>query len=85
MKKFSKNLVTFARRYKKFSFVLVMAAVGIGLQIGGLATAARWVLGGTAIILAVPMLIDMIRDLRMGTYGVDVLAITAIVTAVIMR
>lgn len=74
----------FVRQYKQFSIAVGMAVVGLGLQLGGLDTAAHWVLGGTAVVLAVPMLVHMIQDLRMGTYGVDILAITAITTAVIM-
>jgi len=85
MKKILKNITSFALHYRQFSFAIAMAIIGLGLQIGGLATIAHLVLGLTAVGLAVPMLINMIRDLRMGTFGVDILAITAIVTAVIMH
>lgn len=84
MKKITKKVARFVRQYKQFSIACGMALLGLGLQLGGLATASHWVLGGTALVLAVPMLVHMIQDLRMGTYGVDILAITAITTAVIM-
>ena len=85
MKKILRNVMSFVLRYKQFSFAMGVAIVGLALQLGGLGTASHWVLGLTAIALAVPMLVNMIRDLRMGTYGVDILAITAIVTAVVMH
>lgn len=85
MKKVLKNITGFVLQYRQFSFAAAMTIVGLGLQLVGLATVSHWVLGLTAVALAVPMLIDMIRDLRMGTYGVDILAITAITTAVIMH
>lgn len=74
----------FVFRYKQFSFAAVMAVVGLGLQLAGLGVAAHWILGLSAAILTIPLLLEMVRDLRMGAYGVDILAITAIVTALIM-
>lgn len=84
MIKTAKKLGRFVRQYKQFSFAGAMAVLGLGLQLGGLSNVSHWVLGGTAIALAVPMLVHMLQDLRMGTYGVDILAITAIATAVYM-
>ncbi len=85
MKKIVKDVARFVRQYKQFSSATGLAVLGLILQLAGLATLSHWVLGGTAVVLALPMLVHMIRDLRGGTYGVDILAITAIVTAVIMR
>lgn len=75
----------FIGQYKQFSFAAMASVIAIVLQLSGQATMSHWVLGCTAIAVATPMLFAMIRDLRMGTYGVDILAITAIVTAVIMK
>ncbi len=85
MKKIWKITMRFARQYKAFSIAVVMAVLALGLQLGGLKSAAHGVLGITCLALVVPMLVSMVRELRMGTYGVDILAITAIVTAVLMR
>lgn len=85
MTKKTKATIRFIRRYWEFSIAFASAFIGVLLQLLGVPGAAHWVLGLTTLVLAVPMMYGMIRDLREGTYGVDILAITAIVTAVLMR
>jgi len=84
MAKKTKTIAHFIRHYWKFSIAVGAAVVGIILQLLTAQTAAHWILGGSTLLLTLPMVVGMIRDLREGTYGVDILAITAIVTAVIM-
>lgn len=79
------RLVVFARRYKLFSLAFVAAAVALVLEVTGLHTAAHWVLGVTALIIALPLMKGMWEDFRTGTYGIDILALTAIVTSVILK
>jgi heavy metal translocating P-type ATPase len=78
------RLLRFIKAYRLFAAVLLGAGVALGLDLGGLDTAAHWLLAIIAGISLVPLLWDMIRDLRQGTYGVDILAATAITTALIM-
>lgn len=85
MKKVFKSIWRFVLHYRMFSLAIVASLIGLALQLLGFDTVMAWVLGGTAAIVAVPMVIDMVRDLRNGTYGVDILAITAIATAIIMK
>lgn len=80
-----KKIVRFVRAYKLFSFALITSAVALGLDIGGLDTAAHWILGVLGVAVLLPLLYGMIQDIRDGTYGVDILAATAIGTAVIMQ
>ena len=80
-----KKYIQFAKQYWQFSISVLAAVAGLVLNFGGYDTASHWVLGVTAVGLALPMVFDMIQDLRDGTYGVDILAITAIVTAVVMK
>lgn len=80
-----KKVLRFFRTYKLFGFALVAAAVALGLDIAGRDTIAHWVLGGAASIAIMPTLWNIWQDIRTGTYGVDILAVTAIGTAVIMR
>jgi heavy metal translocating P-type ATPase len=75
----------FFRHYLQFSLALAVAVVALGLELGGLHLAAHWLLGVAAIASVFPLLWGMWEDLRMGTYGVDILAATAIVTAVVMH
>ncbi len=70
--------------YKQFGFVVVAFLVAIILDLAGLDTAAKWILGVTATINVIPLAWGMIQDLRDGKWGIDVLAATAIVTSVIL-
>lgn len=79
-----KNIITFVRAYKLFSFALVASGIALGLDLGGIDTIAKLILIITSIAVLVPLLYGMIQDIRDGTYGVDILAATAIGTALIM-
>lgn len=80
-----KKLVRFVRAYKLFSFALITSIVALGLDLGGLDTITHWILGILSVAVLLPLLYGMIQDIRDGTYGVDILAATAIGTAVIMH
>jgi len=75
----------FLKRYKMFSGVVVAAVVALGLNLAGFKTAAHWILGTVALLAALPLLRDMWEDVRSGTYGIDILAITAIVASVLLH
>lgn len=79
-----KNIVNFVRHYYLFVVAAVGAAVALVLDIRGLEKIAQWVLIITVAAETLKLLHGMIQDLREGTYGVDILAATAIVTALIM-
>lgn len=85
MTKRVRGIAGFVRHYWEFSVAAGAAIVGLILQLAGVQAAAHLILGASTLLLAVPMVVGMVRDLREGTYGVDILAITAIVTAVVMR
>lgn len=73
------------RRYKLFSLAVVALLVGIGLQIAGQSTAAHWTVGLVATLELFPLLYGMFQDIRSGTYGVNILAASAILTAVLLH
>jgi len=73
------------RHYWQFSLISVVTIVALGLQLAGLSTASHLILGIAAGLSVLPLAWGMIQDIREGTYGVDILAITAIATAVIMH
>ena len=68
-------------------YPIVAVTVLVGLVVGGLllsddATAAQWLASGFALIIALQTSIRMIKDLLHGHWGVDVLAVMAIVSTV---
>lgn len=80
-----KQLFHLIGHYKLFSLTALVAIIGLSLESGGLLTAAHWLLSVVALIVALPLLYDMYQDLRHGTYGIDILAITAIVSSILLK
>jgi heavy metal translocating P-type ATPase len=78
------KIIRFLRGYLGFSVATVAAIVGLILLSTGQHTAALWVIGTVSILETLPLLKGMLDDLRTGTYGIDILAITAIVTSVVL-
>jgi heavy metal translocating P-type ATPase len=76
--------VQFLRHYKLFSLAVASLLAGLVLQFTHNQTAAHWLLGTVSIIEVFPLAWDMWQDVRAGTYGIDILAATAIVTSVIL-
>ena len=79
-----KNLIHFFKVYLQFGLVILTVVLALPLDLSGFHTAAHLLLGFSALANAVPLLWDMIQDLRSGKYGVDILAATAIITSVVL-
>lgn len=79
-----RRLVQFLRHYKLFSLAILSIIAGLVLASTKQHTAEHWILSVTSIIAVLPILRDMWEDLRTGKYGIDILAITAIVTSVLL-
>lgn len=80
-----RKFVGFFKEYKQFGFTLLSIVAALVLQIAGFKQAANIVLAASAVINLLPLLWGMIQDLRVGTYGVDILAATAIISSVLFR
>lgn len=80
-----KRLWRGARRYWQLTLALVAAAIGLILQLIGWHHATHWVLGTVALLLCLPLMAGMWDDFRNGSYGLDVLALTAIVVSVLLH
>ncbi len=81
-----KKILHTIRQYYLFYFALLASTVALILQLVlAEPTATNWILGITCGIVLIPLAWRMARDLSEGTYGVDILAATAIVTAVLLR
>lgn len=78
------RLIRFFAEYKLFAGGLIAASAALILDAAGFDTAAHWILGLAAGAALIPLLWGMWNDIRDGTYGVDILAATAIATAIIM-
>lgn len=82
---FNRLPFTFARRYKLFSLALLATIAGGVLELFRLHTPAHSILAVISLIIALPLIKDMYDDYNAGAYGIDVLALTAIITSVILR
>jgi len=80
-----KNIREMLVRYKLFSGALIAFIVSLGFEFTKLSWVSHWILGVTAIVEVVPLLWGMFQDFRSGTYGIDILAATAIISSVVFK
>lgn len=80
-----KKIVQFVRTYKLFSLLVDAGLIALALDILDKDAAAHWLLGSICVLVLLPLVYKMWRDVRHGTYGVDILAATAIITALVMQ
>ena len=80
-----KKIRLFFREYKQFGLVITSVVLALGLQLAGYRTAANTILILSAVVNVIPLIWGMIQDLRSGIYGVDILAATAIISAVLFK
>jgi heavy metal translocating P-type ATPase len=78
-------LLRFLKHYWQFSVAALSLIIALVLHFTNLSTASHWLLGSVSLILTIPLLYGMWDDLRNGKYGIDILAATAIVTAVLLH
>lgn len=77
-----RRLIRFVRHYRLFSVSIITVLVGIGLELADQSTIAKWLLSGVSLSALLPMLKNMWHDIRSGKYGIDILAATAVISAV---
>ena len=76
------RISTLARRYPIVTVTVLVGLVVVGLLLSNQTTAAQLLASAFALIIAVQTSIRMIKDLVRGHWGVDVLAVMAIVSTV---
>lgn len=76
------RLFSAARRYPFVVATLLVAAVAGVLTATPWSTVSPWLLAGFAVLMAARSAWAMVRELRAGTFGIDILAVTAIVASV---
>lgn len=77
-----RRTVRFLFEYKLLSLALLAMIAGLILQLTKNYTAQHWILGTVSLIAVIPIVREMWEDVRTGRYGIDILAVTAIVTSV---
>lgn len=80
-----KKLGSIISTYKHFSVVVLVMLVALGLDLANKDSYAHLLLGVTAIVSTLPLLRGMWQSFQEGNYGLDILAITAIVSAVLFK
>ncbi|MBU6265184.1 MAG: hypothetical protein KGM14_03200, partial [Actinomycetales bacterium] len=71
-------------RYPVFASTIVLAIVGGVLALTGLEDVARWVISIFALGVAAKESVGMVRSILGGSWGIDVLAVTAIIATVLV-
>src|SRR3989344_3739127 len=79
-----RKILKFFKSYRQFGLTLLSVLVALPLDIAGQHALAHIVLALSAAVNVIPLLWDMLQDLRAGKYGVDILAATAIITSLVM-
>lgn len=79
------KIKSFIKNYKHFSLVVLAMTVSLGLDLANQDKYAHLLLSITAILSLIPLLTGMWQTLRDGQYGLDILAITAIVSALLFK
>lgn len=77
--------IRFFSDYKQLGIVLVVALISLVLELTNNHALAHWLISLTALINILPLAWGMIEDLRSGKYGMDLLALTAIVVSLLMK
>jgi heavy metal translocating P-type ATPase len=80
-----RTLGRFLKHYWQFSLALATLIISLVLELLGLSTITHWLLGSVSLLLTIPLLAGMWADIRNGSYGIDILAATAIITAVLLH
>ncbi len=83
--KYISTLWTFLKKYKLFTIAVLALIAGLILYFSNLHKASLWLVSVVAIIEVMPLLWGMVQSLRDGTYGIDILAATAIISSVILK
>lgn len=73
-----------ARRYWAVTLTLAVGLIGIVLALTGAGAAVPWLFGVYALGVAAWQAVRMVRDLLRGHWGLDILAVTAIIATVLV-
>ncbi len=78
------SIQTFVKHYWQFTVAILTLVIVLLLQLTTFADVARLIMGVIALALMLPLLYRMWQDIIGGRYGIDILAATAIISAVLL-
>ncbi|MBP3035495.1 heavy metal translocating P-type ATPase [Arthrobacter sp. zg-ZUI100] len=76
------NMFSAIRRYRAVAATVVVGLAVFALLAAGLPTAAAWLANAYVLVIAAVTAAGMIRDIRRGHWGLDILAVVAMVSTV---
>ena len=78
------RLIRIARRYWVVTLTISIGLLGLALAVSGAGAAVPWIFSAYALGIAVWHAVGMVRDIVRGHWGIDILAVTAIVATVLV-
>jgi heavy metal translocating P-type ATPase len=78
------RLWSFAQHYPSFAATIGVALVGLALMLSGLELPARIVISAFSLLIAAIESVGMVRAILRKHYGIDILAVTAIIATVVV-
>ena len=78
------RLLRIARRYWIVTLTIAIGLLGIVLALSGAGAAVPWIFSAYALAIAAWQAVGMVRDILHGHWGLDILAVTAIVATVLV-
>ena len=78
------RLLRIARRYWIVTLTIAIGLFGLVLAVSGAGAAVPWIFSAYALAVAVWQALGMVRDILHGHWGLDILAVTAIVATVLV-
>ncbi len=86
MKNFlNSRVMRFTRAYKLFSLAILSSVVALAMLFAGVSHIGNYVLLAVCIVVVLPLIRSMYIDVKHGTYGVDLLAVAAIITSLLLK
>lgn len=79
-----KKIIAFLGKYPVFSATIVLAIVGAGISLSGHEDWTKWIISIFALGVAAKESVSMVRSIIKGHWGIDVLAVTAIIATVLV-
>ena len=76
------NIFSAIRRYRAVAATVVVGLAVFALLAAGLPTAAAWLASAYVLVIAAVTAAGMIRDIRRGHWGLDILAVVAMLATV---
>lgn len=78
------RILRLAVRYRVVALTIAIGVIGIILAVSGAGAAVPWVFSVYALAIAAWQAVGMVRDILRGHWGLDILALTAIVATVLV-